>query len=46
MEKYKTFEFINEKDVTNYSGLENEVLTYIDRGDKSAPLIIECFGIR
>lgn len=45
MEKYKTFEFINEKDVTNYSGLENEVLTYIDRGDKSAPLIIECFGI-
>ena len=45
MKKYKTFEAINVEDISGFSGLENEVLTFFDFSEKTDPLIIECFGI-
>ena len=45
MEKYITFDHIEKKDITSFSGLENEVLTYIYRSSQRVPLSIECFGI-
>lgn len=45
MKKYKTFEAINVNDISAFSGLENEVLTFIDFSDNAGPLTIECFGI-
>lgn len=45
MEKYITFDHIDAKDITSFSGLENEVLTYIYYSSQKRPLSIECFGI-
>ncbi len=45
MEKYITFDHIDAKDITSFSGLENEVLTYIYHSAQKKPLSIECFGI-
>lgn len=45
MEKYTTFDHIRKKDVSSFTGLENEVLTYIYHSQKKVPLSIESFGI-
>ena len=45
MEKYITFNHIRKKDITSFTGLENEVLTYIYHSQKKVPLSIESFGI-
>ena len=45
MEKYITFDHIRKKDITSFTGLENEVLTYIYHSQKKVPLSIESFGI-
>lgn len=45
MEKYITFDHIRKKDVSSFTGLENEVLTYIYHSQKKVPLSIESFGI-
>lgn len=45
MEKYITFDHIRKKDVSSFTGLENEVLTYIYHSQKKVPLTIESFGI-
>lgn len=45
MEKYTTFDHIRKKDVSSFTGLENEVLTYIYYSTKKVPLTIESFGI-
>ena len=45
MEKYITFDHIRKKDISNFSGLENEVLTYIYHSPNKVPVSIECFGI-
>ncbi len=47
MEKYKTYKYIDKRDVTEFEGLENEILTSIDPGDSATPppLVVECFGI-
>ena len=38
MEKYITFDHIRKKDVSSFTGLENEVLTYIYHSQKKVPL--------
>lgn len=45
MEKYSTFDHIRKKDISSFTGLENEVLTYIYHSPQKAPVSIECFGI-
>lgn len=45
MEKYTTFDHIRKKDISSFTGLENEVLTYIYHSAHKVPLSIECFGI-
>ena len=45
MEKYITFDHIRKKDISSFTGLENEVLTYIYHSQKKVPLSIESFGI-
>ena len=45
MEKYITFDHIRKKDVSSFTGLENEVLTYIYHSQRKVPLTIESFGI-
>ncbi len=45
MEKYTTFDHIRKKDIASFTGLENEVLTYIYHSTQKVPLSIECFGI-
>ena len=45
MEKYITFNHIKKNDITSFTGLENEVLTYIYHSQKKVPLSIESFGI-
>ena len=45
MEKYSTFDHIRKKDISSFTGLENEVLTYIYHSAQKVPLSIECFGI-
>ncbi len=45
MQKYKTYDCIRKKDISDFSGLGNEVLTYIYQSKKSVPLTIESFGI-
>ena len=45
MDKYITFDHIRKKDISRFTGLENEVLTYIYRSQKKVPLTIESFGI-
>ena len=45
MEKYTTFDHIRKKDISSFTGLENEVLTYIYHSPQKVPLSIECFGI-
>ena len=45
MEKYITFDHIRKKDISSFTGLENEVLTYIHQSQKKVPLAIESFGI-
>ena len=45
MEKYTTFDHIRKKDIASFTGLENEVLTYIYRSTTPVPLSIESFGI-
>ena len=45
MEKYTTFDHIRKKDISSFTGLENEVLTYIYHSTKKVPLSIESFGI-
>lgn len=45
MEKYITFDHIRKKDIISFTGLENEVLTYIYHSQKKVPLSIESFGI-
>ena len=45
MEKYITFDHIRKKDISSFTGLENEVLTYIYHSQKKVPLTIESFGI-
>ena len=45
MEKYTTFDHIRKKDVSSFTGLENEVLTYIYHSQRKMPLTIESFGI-
>ncbi|MBR5570827.1 MAG: AraC family transcriptional regulator [Oscillospiraceae bacterium] len=45
MEKYTTFDHIRKKDIASFTGLENEVLTYIYHSPQKVPLSIECFGI-
>ena len=45
MEKYTSFERFQKKDIAQFSGLENEVLTRIYNSDPNAPLSIKCFGI-
>lgn len=45
MEKYTTFDHIRKKDISSFTGLENEVLTYIYHSQKKVPLSIESFGI-
>jgi AraC-like DNA-binding protein len=45
MDKYTTYEFIDKKDISLFSGLEKETLTYISPSKQNVPLTIECFGI-
>lgn len=45
MKKYTTFDHIQKKDISLFSGLEDEVLTYIYHSKQKVPLTIECFGI-
>ena len=45
MEKYTTFDHIRKQDISSFTGLENEVLTYIYHSAQKVPLSIECFGI-
>ena len=45
MKKYTTFDHIRKKDISSFTGLENEVLTYIYHSPTKVPLSIECFGI-
>lgn len=45
MKKYITFDHIRKKDISSFTGLENEVLTYIYYSQKKVPLSIESFGI-
>ncbi|MBQ8802759.1 MAG: AraC family transcriptional regulator [Tyzzerella sp.] len=45
MDKYITFDHIRKKDVSGFTGLENEVLTYIYYSQGNVPLTIESFGI-
>lgn len=45
MEKYITFDHIRKKDISSFTGLENEVLTYIYHSSRKVPLSIESFGI-
>lgn len=45
MEKYITFDHIRKKDISSFTGLENEVLTYIYHSQRKVPLTIESFGI-
>ena len=45
MEKYTTFDHIRKKDISSFTGLENEVLTYIYHSPQKVPLSIESFGI-
>ena len=45
MEKYITFDHIDATDIISFSGLENEVLTFIYHSEQKKPLSIECFGV-
>lgn len=45
MEKYTTFDQIQKRDISSFSGLENEIMTYVYRSTEKVPLSIECFGI-
>ena len=45
MEKYTTFDHIRKKDISSFTGLEDEVLTYIYHSSCKVPLVIESFGI-
>lgn len=45
MEKYTTFDHIRKKDISSFTGLENEVMTYIYHSTQKVPLSIESFGI-
>ena len=45
MKKYTTFDYIEKKFISSFSGLENEVLTYIIKSERKVPLTIETFGI-
>ena len=45
MKNYTTFDHIRKKDISSFTGLENEVLTYIYHSPTKVPLSIECFGI-
>ena len=45
MEKYTTFDHIRKKDISSFTGLEDEVLTYIYHSAQRVPLSIESFGI-
>lgn len=45
MEKYTTFDHIRKKDISSFTGLEDEVLTYIYHSSCKVPLAIESFGI-
>ena len=45
MEKYTTFDHIRKQDISSFTGLENEVLTYIYHSPQKVPVSIECFGI-
>ena len=45
MEKYTTFDHIRKQDISSFTGLENEVLTYIYHSQSKVPLSIESFGI-
>lgn len=45
MEKYITFDHIRKKDISSFTGLDNEVLTYIYHSSRKVPLSIESFGI-
>ena len=45
MDKYITFDHIRKKDISGFTGLENEVLTYIYHSHGKVPLSIESFGI-
>lgn len=45
MEKYTTFDHIRKKDISSFTGLEDEVLTYIYHSKQKVPLSVECFGI-
>lgn len=45
MKKYTTFDHIRKKDISSFTGLENEVLTYIYHSPNPVPLSIESFGI-
>ena len=45
MEKYTTFDHIRKKDISSFTGLEDEVLTYIYHSAQKVPLSIESFGI-
>ena len=45
MEKYTTFDHIRKQDISSFTGLENEMLTYIYHSPQKVPLSIECFGI-
>ena len=45
MKKYITFDHIRKKDISSFTGLENEVLTYIYHSSRKVPLSIESFGI-
>ena len=47
MEKYKTYKNIDKRDVTEFDGLENEILASVDPGNGAnpPPLVVESFGI-
>lgn len=45
MEKYTSFDQICKEDLSSFSGLENEILTFIYRSEGKVPLNIESFGI-
>ena len=45
MEKYASFDQICKEDLSSFSGLDNEILTFIYRSDNKVPLTVESFGI-
>lgn len=45
MEKYTSFEQICKEDLSSFSGLDNEILTFIYRSENKVPLTVESFGI-